>query len=54
MKKKLVFILGLNTNGILRGKEKVIPQLDNFFIALFQILVTNNTGDGFLRKVSFC
>lgn len=51
--KKCMLILGLNTNGILRDKEKVIPQLHNFFIAVFQILATKSTGDGFLRKASF-
>lgn len=51
--KKWKLILQLNMNGILRDKEKAIPQLKNFFIAVFQILATNNTGDNFLKKASF-
>lgn len=46
-------ILQLHMNGILRDKEKAIPWVENFFIAVFQILSTNNTGDSFFRKASF-
>lgn len=49
-----MLILELNTNGILRDKEKVIPQLDNFYIGGFQRLATNSTGDDFFRNASFC
>lgn len=46
-------ILQLNMNGILRDKEKAIPWVENFFIAVFQILAANNTGDSFFMKASF-
>lgn len=50
--KKWMLILALNTNGISRDKEKAIPELDNFFIAVLQIQTTQVIA--FFRKASFC